>query len=110
MDKLVMTQREFYLKRLLSLAENDDLVFVVGVRRAGKSCLAIQLEESLRESCTEHEYVVRHNFETTEAVHVTADAMISDFLEKHTEGQKCYILLDEVTHVNDWKAAVNFFS
>lgn len=110
MDKLKMIQREFYLKRMLSLAESDDLVFVVGVRRAGKSCLAIQLEESLRKRCAEHEYVVRYNFETTEAIRVTAEAMIADFQEKHTEGEKCYILLDEVTHVNDWKTAINYFS
>ncbi len=110
LDKLVMTRREFYLERLLRLAANDNLVFVVGVRRSGKSCLAVQLEEDLRERCTDHERVVRYNFETTEAIRVTAEGMIADFQKGHVEGQKYFILLDEVTHINDWKTAVNYFA
>ena len=46
-DELSMTRRDFYLERVLSLADNDNLVVVVGVRRSGKSCLAIQLEKEL---------------------------------------------------------------
>ena len=110
MDRLVFTRREFYLEKLLRLAANDNLVFVVGVRRSGKSCLAIQLEEDLRERCAPNEHVVRYNFETTEAVRVTAENIIEDFQNKHVEGQKCFILLDEVTHVKGWKTAVNFFA
>ena len=111
MDKLVMTRRDYYLERLLDLAENENLVFVVGVRRSGKSCLAIQLEEALRERCSEHEcIVIRQNFETTEAIRITADMIIDNFQKEHKEGQKCYILLDEITHVNDWRTVVNFFT
>ena len=110
MDKLVIARREYYLERLLHLADNDNLIFAVGVRRSGKSCIAIQLEEDLRKRCAEHECVVRYNFETTEAIRVTAEAMISDFQKQYAEGQRCFIILDEVTHVNDWKTAVNFFT
>ena len=110
MDRLVIARREFYLEKLLCLAANDNLVFIVGVRRSGKSCIAIQLEEDLRERCAPNEHVVRYNFETTEAVRVTAENIIEDFQNKHVEGQKCFILLDEVTHVKGWKTAVNFFA
>ena len=110
MDRLVITPREFYLNKIISLASNNHLVFVVGVRRSGKSCLAILLEEELRERCAENDLVIRYNFETTEAISVTAETMIANFKEKHIKGQKCYIILDEVTHVNDWRIAVNYFA
>ena len=85
LDKPVITRRELYLKRLLSLAESNNLIFVVGVRRSGKSCLTIQLEEGLRERCMEHERIIRCNFETTEAVRATAESLIADFQKEHTE-------------------------
>ena len=110
LNKLELIRRGFYLERLLHLTTNDNLVFVVGVRRSGKSCLAIQLEDDLRERCTEHEHVFRYNFETTEAVRETAETLIARFQEKHVEGERCYILLDEVTHVSGWRTAVNYFA
>ena len=110
MNKLELIRRGFYLERLLHLTTNDNVVLVVGVRRSGKSCLAIQLEDDLRERCTEHEHVFRYNFETTEAVRETAETLIARFQEKHVEGERCYILLDEVTHVSGWRTAVNYFA
>lgn len=109
MDKFVMAPRTFYLDRLLSLADNDNLVFVVGVRRAGKSCLAIQLENALRERGISPQCVIRYNFETTEAIRVTSETMIANFEKALVKGEKYYVLLDEVTHIQDWRMAVNYF-
>ena len=109
-DTLTKTRREFYLGPLLDLAANDNLVIVVGVRRSGKSCLAIQLEKELRDRCTKKERVVRYNFETTDEVQTTAETMIAQFHKKHIEGTKCIILLDEIMRLKNWKTAVNFFT
>ena len=110
MDRLVITRRELYLERLLGFAENDNVSFVVGVRRSGKSCLAIQLEEELRERCSSDAQIFRYNFEATESVQVTAKDMIAYYQKNHVDGKKCYILLDEVAHASDWIIAVNFFT
>ena len=109
-DKLTITRRTFYLERLLNLATNDNLVFVVGVRRSGKSCLAIQLEKELSDRCTKGERVVRYNFEITNDLQTTAETMIAEFQKKHVEGKKCYIILDEIMRFNNWKTVVNFFT
>lgn len=105
-----MNRRDFYLKQLLDLVDNNTVVFVIGVRRSGKSCLALQLEEVLRERCTSSEKVVRFNFETADNVKVAAETMVADFQAKHVEGEKRIILFDEIMHVSNWKMAINFFT
>ena len=109
MKSFMITPREFYMEKLLQLADSDQTIFVVGVRRSGKSCLAAQLETALCERCSNGSCVIRINFETTDALRMTAESLIDSFQKKYIEGQKYYIILDEATHITNWKSAVNFF-
>ncbi|MDO4852508.1 MAG: AAA family ATPase, partial [Clostridia bacterium] len=105
--RLSMLRRDSYLERLLRLVTDDKVVFVVGVRRSGKSCLAIQFEEELRER---FDHVVRYNFETTADVQISAENMIDNFHKNHAKGEKYYIILDEIMRVDHWELAVNYFT
>ena len=53
---------------------------------------------------------MRHNFETADDLQITAETMIDKFQKNHVEGQRCYIILDEVMHVDNWETAVNYFA
>lgn len=109
MQKFVLIPRDYYRKRLLSLSSNNNLIFVVGVRRAGKSCTAVQLEDDLSKSCTNGEAIIRYNFETTDAVRVTADDLIAYIQRRRVAGRN-YLILDEVTHVVEWERAINYLN
>ena len=109
MKSFMVTQRELYMEKLLQLADNDKTVFVVGVRRSGKSCLAAQLEAALCERYANSNCVMRYNFETTDALRMTAESIIDSFQKKRIEGQRYFVILDEATHITNWKSAVNFF-
>ena len=106
-DNMVMNRRDLYLKRVLRFADNDNLVVIVGVRRSGKSCLAIQLEEELR---VRYGRVARYNFETAADIQITGETLIDNFNKNHVGGEKCYIILDEIMRVDNWELAVNYFT
>lgn len=107
MESFALIPRDQYRNRLLHLAENNTLTFIVGVRRVGKSCIAAQLEDDLRQTYTNGEAVIRYNFETTDAVHVTADDLIAYVQKRRIEGRRNFLILDEVTHVFEWERAIN---
>ena len=47
MRPITVTPRKFYQNRILRLLDNDNVLFVLGMRRSGKTCIAMQLEEQL---------------------------------------------------------------
>lgn len=109
-EEFALIPRDQYRKKLLELSGNDNLVFVVGVRRSGKSCIAAQLERDLHAICPEDAAVIRYNFETTDAVRVTADDLIDHVQKRRTEGCRNYLILDEITRVVEWERAINALS
>lgn len=106
-EKFVLIPRDHYRQKLLRLANNGNVTFVVGVRRVGKSCIAAQLEEDLREYGADGAAILRYNFETTDAVRLTADDLINYVRKRHVEGVRNYLILDEVTHVVEWERAID---
>ena len=105
-----LIRRDLYIEKLLSFAANDNLSFVVGVRRAGKSSIAFQLEKELKNHCSDHEAVIRINFETTGAVRMSSESLIAYVEEKCVNIKKCFLILDEVRHVKEFENAINFFT
>ena len=109
METFDITPRNLYMDKILRLLDNDNLIIVVGVRRSGKSCLAKQLENELREKRGDAIHLVRFNFEQVNAARLSADDLIGYYEKQHIDdGKKCYVLLDEITHVIEWERAVNY--
>lgn len=105
-----ITPRKLYMEKIFHLLDNDNLIMVIGVRRSGKSCLAKQLENELKEKFGDTIQLVRFNFEQINAARISADDLIKYYQEQHVAGKKCYVLLDEVTHVVEWEKAINYIS
>ena len=106
-----ITPRNLYMDKIFRLLDNDNLIIVVGVRRSGKSSLAKQLENELREKFGDAIHLVRFNFEQINAARLSAENLIEYYEKQHIEDdKKCYVLLDEITHVIEWERAVNYIS
>lgn len=105
MENLILSPRPLYLQKILNALARQKLVFVVGVRRSGKSCIAAQLEQALREG-SEKPQVLRVNYEKMNVLDDTSDEL-SELAVSAQNHPLTYILLDEISHINDWEQTVN---
>ncbi|MBR2594026.1 MAG: ATP-binding protein [Firmicutes bacterium] len=110
METFSLTPRNTYIRKIFSLLNNENLLFILGVRRSGKSCIAKQLEKELRKKFVSDEFIFRFNFETVNSVRITAEKLIALFDENYKPERQHFIILDEITHVVDWENAINYFS
>lgn len=108
MKTITVTPRKFYQKRILRLLDNDNVLLVLGLRRSGKTCIAMQLEEQLKRRLGGDGAVIRWNFESPRSVHMTVDYLIERFDKIYDPNKKNYFLLDEITHTGSWEKAVNY--
>ena len=97
-----------YMEKLTHVLHNDNVVFLIGVRRSGKTCIAAEFEEALRNKIKDNGKVVRYNFEAIEEGRITAERMISFFESSYNHDGMNYIILGEITHVDDWETAINY--
>lgn len=100
-------QRKTYRKKLLQLIESEDLIFVLGPRRAGKSTFAYELEELLKRLAMSDVYVSRINFEDTALLRVSVESLRDMFETRYANGKKNIFLVDEISHLRDWEPALN---
>lgn len=107
MDNFVITPRDTYIDQLLSLTDSKNLVIISGVRRSGKSHIAMQLECELQKKHSDRIHVIRISFERSLPAPLTADELIAQIKERYAPGKRNYLLFDEIIHVEDWERAVN---
>ena len=108
MRPITVTPRKFYQNRILRLLDNDNVLLVLGMRRTGKTCIAMQLEEQLKRRPGGSGAVYRCNFETPRSVHMSIEYMINRFDELYDPAVRNIFLLDEITHVSSWEKAANY--
>ncbi|MBP1587452.1 MAG: ATP-binding protein [Clostridia bacterium] len=107
MEQFTIIPRQAIMDRILSRIESNQLLFVVGVRRSGKSCIAAALEQQLTEKYGDSTHVVRINFERINSGLITQDMLLDMLREQCNAKENSIILLDEVTHVVKWEQAIN---
>lgn len=100
-------QRKPYRKKLLRLIESEDLIFVLGPRRSGKSTFALELEELLKRLTMSDVYVSRINFEDTNLMRVSVESLRKLFETRYAMGRKNIFLVDEISHLIGWETALN---
>lgn len=107
MEQFTIIHREEIIERIIRHIGNNKLLFVVGVRRSGKSCIAADLERKLSETYDDGTQIVRLNFERINYERIYYDMLIDKIREKCSDQRKHIVLLDEVTHVVGWEKAIN---
>ena len=103
-----MLIREEYLKKLIDSKDLDLIKVITGVRRSGKSTLLLQYKDYLLSQNIKEKDIISMNFESAEWYDIKDyNDLYKNITSKITDGNKKYILLDEVQNVVGWEKAVN---
>ena len=103
-----MLIREEYLKKLIDSKDLDLIKVIIGVRRSGKSTLLLQYKDYLLSQKIKEQDIIYMNFESAEWYEIKDyNDLYKNITSKITDGNKKYILLDEVQNVVCWEKAVN---
>ena len=78
---------------------------ITGVRRSGKSVLLLLFKEYLKQAKIPDDHIIYMNFERFEYQTITTEEKLREkFHEKlPKDGEKVYLLLDEVQVVDGWQ-------
>ena len=109
MNDAITNTRNEYINQLFRILDNKTLVIMCGVRRVGKSRIAMQLAEELEKRFADEANVIRIDYEKTQFAPATADELAAFLKGRFASNKRNYILLDEIIHVADWERVVNFF-
>lgn len=103
-----MLIREEYLQKLIDSKDLNLIKVITGVRRSGKSTLLLQYKDYLLSQNIKEKDIIYMNFESAEWYEIKDyNDLYKNITSKITDGNKKYILLDEVQNVVGWEKAVN---
>jgi predicted AAA+ superfamily ATPase len=106
MAKLI--DRTLYLNRLIGFKDKEPVKILTGVRRCGKSTLFRLFQNYLLASGVAGEQIQDINFEDAKNEPLLNWRELHGHIEKHlVPGEKNYVFLDEIQHVQDFQKAVN---
>lgn len=105
----MLVQRDFYLAQLVKFKDKPLIKVVSGMRRCGKSSLLVLFEEYLLANGVSSEHIIRMNFESLDFDDLTSYKELYAYLKKKLtkEGDRFYILFDEIQQVEAWERVVN---
>ena len=103
-----MIVRPYYLDILKTYRDVPLVKILAGIRRCGKSTILDMLKDDLISSGITADHVIHLRYTSEELDEgMTAKQMYRDIKEKMTDGERYYLLLDEVQEVDGWEKAVN---
>ena len=108
MNEALIGLRDRYLDQVFRLLDGESLIIMSGVRRVGKSFIAVQLEQELSRRFSNGAHVIRIGFEKIAHEISTADELIAQIKGQYAFDKKNYILFDEILGIDDWERAINF--
>jgi len=102
-------QRPAYLQRLIDFKDTDFIKVITGVRRSGKSVLLLLFKEYLKQENIPDDHIIYMNFESFEYQPITTEEKLREKLHEKLpkDGEKIYLLLDEVQVVDGWQRVIN---
>ena len=103
-----MIVRPYYLDILKTYRDVPLVKILAGIRRCGKSTILDMLKDDLISSGISADHIIQLRYTSEELDDdMTAKQMYRDIKEKMTDGERYYLLLDEVQEVEGWERAVN---
>lgn len=103
-----MIIRPHYMKMLKTYRDVPLVKILAGVRRCGKSTILEMLRDDLKKDGVPDDHIIFERY-TSEYIDedITDRGMHDAIREKMTDGDRYYILLDEVQEIDGWEKAVN---
>ena len=103
-----MIVRPYYLDILRTYRDVPLVKILAGIRRCGKSTILDMLKDDLIGSGVSADHVIHLRYTSEELDDgMTAKQMYRDIKGRMTDGQRYYLLLDEVQEVEGWEKAIN---
>lgn len=96
------------MKKLVGFKDTEFIKVLTGVRRSGKSFILLLYRQYLFKSGVKDEQIIYLSFEDFENIALYDPEKLYAFLQEHIiDGEKMYILLDEIQYVKDLQKVVN---
>ncbi len=103
-----MIIRPHYMKMLKTYRDIPLVKILAGVRRCGKSTILEMLRDDLKSSGVPDDHIIFVRYTSKDIDEGMTDRdMYNAIKEKITDGDRYYILLDEVQEISGWEKAVN---
>ena len=103
-----MIIRPHYMKILKTYRDVPLVKILAGVRRCGKSTILEMLRDDLKSSGIPDDHIIFERYTSEYIDEGMTDRDMHDAIkEKMTDGERYYILLDEVQEISVWEKAVN---
>lgn len=103
-----MIIRPHYMKMLKTYRDVPLVKILAGVRRCGKSTILEMLRDDLKSSDIPDDHIIFERYTSEYIDEGMTDRDMHDAIkEKMTDGERYYILLDEVQEISGWEKAVN---
>ncbi len=103
-----MIIRPHYMKMLKTYRDVPLVKILAGVRRCGKSTILEMLRDDLKSSGIPDDHIIFERYTSEYIDEGMTDRDMHDAIkEKMTDGERYYILLDEVQEIIGWEKAVN---
>ena len=92
-----MIKRELYLSKIRPFYDSDLIKVIVGIRRAGKSTIMMQIIDELKDKNISEEQIIYINFEYKEFSFIRNDDDLYSYIKSFIKNDsKYYIFLDEI--------------
>ena len=100
--------RKSYIEQLMKYKDLDLIKVLTGMRRCGKSTVLLQFIEELKKDGVKDNQIIYYNFEKIQEDEMRDYKVLNEkILQKKMQGEKLYVLLDEVQEVKDFERVIN---
>jgi len=106
----MLFKRELYLEKIRPYYDIDLIKVITGIRRCGKSKLLELIVDELADRGIPRYRIIYINFEDLEYDYIKDPIILNSVIKsKIVDGEKYYILLDEIQHVDKFEKAIASF-
>lgn len=104
----MIIKRKEYLDKLISLKDKKIIKVITGVRRCGKSTLMEIFKDYLLQTGINEKNIISINFEDYDFYDLRKPDRLYDYIKsKLVVGERNYIFLDEIQHVDDFPRIID---
>lgn len=101
-------RREAYLRKIRPFYHDDMIKVITGIRRCGKSCLLLSIQDELRERGVPEKDIVYLDLDKRGMRSVRTPGQLDALIEKSvTDDDYRYLFIDEVQNVEGFEEVVN---
>lgn len=103
-------KREFYLQKIRPFYKTDLIKVITGIRRCGKSCLMLSIQQELRDLGVQEKDILYLNLDKRGYQRIKTSKQLESAIESVVTDQTFkYLFIDEVQNVKDFEEVINAF-